>query len=106
MTNTAGGAVIVEAVRTAIGRGHFAKGIFRDLHPNVILGEVYRLVLQRVDLDPGRVAQVITGCVQKAGPQGTNIARNAWLEAGLPIHIPATTLEFQCRSSQQAAHPV
>jgi acetyl-CoA acyltransferase len=94
--------VIVEAVRTPIGRGHPQKGAFRDVHPNALLGAVYRAVVDRADLDPAAVDQVVCGCVQQFGEQSKNIGRNAWLQAGLPEETPATTVDFQCGSSQVA----
>ncbi|WP_236794709.1 thiolase family protein [Amycolatopsis sp. GM8] len=96
--------VIVEAVRTPIGRGHPVKGIFRDLTPHDLLGTVYRAVLDKAGLDAGKVDEVITGCVQQIGEQGVNIARNAWLHAGLPVEVPASTVDTQCGASQQAVN--
>jgi acetyl-CoA acyltransferase len=94
--------VIVEAVRTPIGRGHPQKGAFRDVHPNALLGTVYAAVLERTGLDAAEVDQVVCGCVQQFGEQSKNIGRNAWLQAGLPDGTPATTVDFQCGSSQVA----
>jgi acetyl-CoA acyltransferase len=96
--------VIVEAVRTAIGRGHPEKGYYRDVHPNELLGAVFVDVLERPGVDPGEVEDVVTGCVQQYGEQSTNIGRNAWLQAGLPIETPATTVDRQCGSAQQAVN--
>src|SRR2546429_7873941 len=76
--------VIVEAVRTPIGRGHPEKGWFKDLHPNALLGACYKAVFERSGVDPHEVGDVITGCVQQIGEQSWNIGRNAWLQAGLP----------------------
>ncbi len=94
--------VIVEAARTPIGRGHPEKGDFRDVHPNTLLGATYTAVLERSGLDPAEVDAVHAGCVQQFGEQMLNIGRNAWLQAGLPMETPATTVDAQCGSSQQA----
>jgi acetyl-CoA acetyltransferase family protein len=96
--------VIVEAVRTPIGRGHPEKGYFRDTHPNHLLGTCFAEVLGRTGIDPTEVEDVIAGCVQQFGEQGFNIARNAWLEQGLPIEAAATTVDRQCGSAQQAVN--
>src|SRR3954451_6370344 len=96
--------VIVEAVRTPIGRGHPEKGYYKDTHPNELLGKVYTEVIERAGIDAGQVEDVVTGCVQQFGEQGFNVGRNAWLEAGLPIETPATTLDRQCGSAQQAVN--
>ena len=96
--------VIVEAVRTPVGRGHLEKGYYKDVHPNALLAKVYTEVLDRAGVDPSEVEDVIAGCVQQFGPQGMNIARNAWLEAGLPIEAAATTVDRQCGSAQQAVN--
>jgi acetyl-CoA acyltransferase len=96
--------VIVEAVRTPIGRGHREKGYYRDLHPNVLLGACYKALFERTGIDPLIVDDVISGCVQQIGEQAFNIARNAWLQAGLPIEVPATTVDRQCGSAQQAVN--
>ena len=94
--------VIVEAARTPIGRGHPTKGWFRDLHPNELLGTAYRGVIERAGLDGDVVEEVIAGCVIQVGEQSTNIARTAWLQAGLPASTPASTVDIQCGSAQQA----
>jgi acetyl-CoA acetyltransferase family protein len=96
--------VIVEAVRTPIGRGHAEKGYYRDVHPNELFGAALVEVLRRPGVDAGEVEDVITGCVQQYGEQSTNIGRNAWLQAGLPIETPATTVDRQCGSAQQAVN--
>jgi acetyl-CoA acetyltransferase family protein len=96
--------VIVEAVRTPIGRGSREKGYYRDVHPNELLGRCYTEVIERAGIDPALVEDVITGCVQQYGEQGWNIGRNAWLQAGLPVETPATTLDRQCGSGQQAVN--
>jgi acetyl-CoA acyltransferase len=94
--------VIVEAVRTPIGRGHPAKGIYKDTHPNALLARCYTEVIERAGIPADAVEDVIAGCVQQYGEQGFNVGRNAWLQAGLPIETPATTVDRQCGSAQQA----
>jgi len=96
--------VIVEAVRTPIGRGHKEKGYYKDTHPNDLLGKVYTEVIARAGIPAGEVEDVIAGCVQQFGEQGFNIARNAWLQEGLPIETPGTTVDRQCGSAQQAVN--
>ena len=96
--------VIVEAVRTPIGRGHKEKGYYKDTHPNALLGKCYTEVISRAGIDPSEVEDVIAGCVQQLGEQGFNIARNAWLQEGLPIETPGTTVDRQCGSAQQAVN--
>jgi len=96
--------VIVEAVRTPIGRGHEEKGWFKDTHPNDLLGRCYTELISRTGIDPGEVEDVIAGCVQQFGEQAFNIARNAWLQEGLPIEAAATTVDRQCGSAQQAVN--
>ncbi|CAN5146440.1 thiolase family protein [soil metagenome] len=94
--------VIVEAVRTPVGRGHEEKGYYKDVHPSNLLSKVYSEIIERAGIDGAEVEDVITGCVQQFGEQGFNIGRNAWLEAGLPMETPATTIDRQCGSAQQA----
>jgi acetyl-CoA acetyltransferase family protein len=96
--------VIVEAVRTPIGRGHKEKGYYKDTHPADLLGKTYTEVLNRSGVDPAEVEVVIAGCVQQFGEQAFNIARNAWLQEGLPIEAAATTVDRQCGSAQQAVN--
>jgi len=96
--------VIVEAVRTPIGRGHKEKGYYKDTHPNDLLGKVYTEVISRAGIEAAEVEDVIAGCVQQFGEQGLNIARNAWLQEGLPIETPGTTVDRQCGSAQQAVN--
>ena len=96
--------VIVEAVRTPIGRGHPEKGIYKETHPNELLAKTYTEVIERAGIDASEVEDVITGCVQQVGEQGFNIGRNAWLQAGLPVETPATTVDRQCGSAQQAVN--
>jgi acetyl-CoA acyltransferase len=96
--------VIVEAVRTPVGRGHAEKGYYKDVHPSNLLSKTYSELIERSGVDANEVEDVITGCVQQFGEQGFNIGRNAWLEAGLPMEVPATTLDRQCGSGQQAVN--
>jgi len=96
--------VIVEAVRTPIGRGHPGKGYYKDLHANELLGACFGEVIARAGIDAADVEDVLAGCVQQFGEQSSNVARNAWLQAGLPIQTPATTIDRQCGSAQQAVN--
>jgi acetyl-CoA acyltransferase len=96
--------VIVEAVRTPIGRGHEEKGYYKDTHPSNLLSKTYSEVVERAGIPASEVEDVVTGCVQQFGEQGFNIGRNAWLEAGLPVETPATTIDRQCGSAQQAVN--
>ncbi len=95
---------IIDAVRTPIGRGHKEKGYYKDTHPNVLLGSVQKAVLDRAGVEPAEVDNVMAGCVQQIGEQSLNIGRDAWLQAGLPIEVPATTMDLQCGSSQHATN--
>jgi acetyl-CoA acetyltransferase family protein len=95
---------IVQAVRTPIGRGHPEKGYYKDTHPNDLLGKTYTELLARTGIDASEVEIVLAGCVQQFGEQAFNIARNAWLQEGLPIETSATTLDLQCGSAQQAVN--
>jgi acetyl-CoA acyltransferase len=94
--------VIVGAVRTPIGRGHPEKGYYKDVHPAVLLGRTYTALLERTGVKPADVDNVIAGCVQQLGEQSMNIARNAWLQEGLPQETAAQTLDMQCGSGQVA----
>jgi acetyl-CoA acyltransferase len=94
-------AVIVEAVRTAVGK---KDGKLAGWHPVDLLAEVLTAAVERSGIDPSIVDDNITGCVSQTGEQAINIARNAWLAAGLPEEVPAVTIDRQCGSSQQAAH--
>ncbi|MEE2058874.1 steroid 3-ketoacyl-CoA thiolase [Rhodococcus artemisiae] len=93
--------VIVEAARTPIGkRGGWLSG----LHAAEILGAAQSGLIERAGIDPALVEQVIGGCVTQAGAQSNNITRTAWLHAGLPWQVGATTIDCQCGSAQQANH--
>jgi acetyl-CoA acyltransferase len=93
--------VIVEAVRTPIGRRN---GALKDVHPVVLAAMTLRELMQRAKVDPALVEDVVMGCVSQVGEQSINIARNAVLQAGFPIEVPATTVDRQCGSGQQAIH--
>src|SRR5215203_6028852 len=93
--------VIVDAVRTPIGR---RGGGLSSVHPAELLGVVQQAVIERTGIDPGAVGQVIGGCVSQVGEQSFNVTRTAWLAAGLPMSTPATTIDTQCGSSQQATN--
>src|SRR5919202_13505 len=96
--------VIVEAVRTPIGRGHPEKGYYKDTHPNELLGKCYSEAIKRAGIEPTEVEDVITGCVQQYGEQMFNVGRNAWLQEGPPVEPPAPTVDRQCGSAQQAVN--
>jgi len=96
--------VIVEAVRTPIGRGHPEKGYYREIHPNDLLGRTFTEVIERAGIPADAVEDVIGGCVQQIGEQSFNVTRNAWLQAGLPMETPSSTVDRQCGSAQQAAN--
>jgi acetyl-CoA C-acetyltransferase len=91
--------VIVEAVRTPIGR---RKGGLAGLHPADLLGAVQRAAVERAGIDPAAIGQIVGGCVSQVAEQSFNIARTAWLSQGLPMTVAATTIDSQCGSSQQA----
>ena len=93
--------VIVEAVRTPIGRRN---GGLSTMHSLDLLGAVQRDLFIRTGVDPLEVGQVVGGCVGQTGMQAMNVTRNAWLAAGLPIEVAATTVDSQCGSSQQATN--
>ena len=94
-----GEAVIVEAVRTPIGKRN---GWLSGVHAAELLGAVQVEVIKRAGIDASLVEQVVGGCVTQAGEQGLNVTRTAWLAAGLPFETAATTIDTQCGSSQQA----
>ena len=94
-------AVIVEAVRTATGKGK-PGGALSGVHPVDLFALTLRALVDRVGLDPAAVEDVIGGCVTQAGEQAMNLARQAVLGAGFPEHVPATTIDRQCGSSLQA----
>ncbi|SIS89661.1 thiolase family protein [Alicyclobacillus vulcanalis] len=94
-------AVIVDAIRTPIGRRN---GSLKDVHPVDLLGHVLKAIVERNQLPPEAVDDVIAGCLTQIGDQSVNIARNAWLAAGLPESVPGCTIDRQCGSSLQALH--
>jgi acetyl-CoA C-acetyltransferase len=96
-----GSPVLVEAVRTPIGK---RGGQLSGLHATELLGAAQRGLVDRADLDPRLVEQVVGGCVTQAGEQSNNVTRTAWLAAGLPWQTGAQTVDCQCGSAQQAAH--
>ncbi len=98
-----GSPVIVEAVRTPIGK---RGGVLAGLHAAELLGAAQRALVQRAGIDPGSVEQVLGGCVTQAGEQANNVTRTAWLHAGLPYQTGCLTLDAQCVSAQQAVHLV
>jgi acetyl-CoA acyltransferase len=104
MTQAGREVVIVDAVRTPIGRGHPEKGYYKAVHPAELLGRTYAELIARAGISALVVEDVIAGCVQQFGEQGVNIARSAWLQEGLPIETPATTIDRQCGSAQQAVN--
>ena len=93
--------VIVEAVRTPVGR---RGGGLSSVHPADLLATAQAALVERSGIDPRDIGQVVTGCVSKVGEQGFNIGRTAWLAAGLPLSVAATTIDTQCGSSQQATN--
>jgi acetyl-CoA acyltransferase len=93
--------VIVDVVRTTFGK---RGGALANWHPTDLLGFALTSLMDRTGVDPERIDDVIGGCVSQVGEQSTNIARNGWVAAGLPQSVPATTVDRQCGSSQQAVH--
>ncbi|MFC6882793.1 MULTISPECIES: acetyl-CoA C-acetyltransferase [Actinomadura] len=94
-------AYIVGAVRTPVGT---KKGALKDVHPADLGAHVLKELVNRTGVDPSAVEDVIMGCVMQVGPQSLDIARTAWLSAGLPENVPGVTIDRQCGSSQQAIH--
>jgi acetyl-CoA C-acetyltransferase len=94
-------AYIVGAVRSPVGKRN---GGLSGVHPVDLAAHVLRELIARTNVDPGAVEDVIMGCVSQVGPQAIDIARNAWLSAGLPESVPGVTIDRQCGSSQQAVH--
>jgi acetyl-CoA acyltransferase len=94
-------AVIVDTLRTAFGKRN---GALAHWHPTDLLGYALRHLLERNEVDPEIIDDVVGGCITQSGEQGTNVTRNAWVAAGLPWRVPATTIDRQCGSSQQAVH--
>ena len=96
-------AVIVDAVRSPMGRGK-AGGALSSVHPSDLLAAILKGLVARNGIDPGEVDDVIVGCVSQVGEQSATPGRMAWLSAGFPAHVPATTIDRKCGSSQQAVH--
>ena len=96
-------AFIIDAVRTPMARGK-AGGALSGLHATDLLQPVLRALIERNHLDPGTVDDVIAGCVSQVGEQSAGVGRFAWLAAGYPDHVPSTTIDRKCGSSQQAVH--
>ena len=94
-------AYIVDAVRTPVGR---RGGSLAGMHSADLGGHVLRALMDRTGIDPGAVDDVIMGCCDTIGSQAGDVARTAWLVAGLPDHVPGVTIDRQCGSSQQAVH--
>jgi acetyl-CoA acyltransferase len=94
-------AVVVDTVRTTLGK---RGGALANWHPADLLGFALTTILDRTGVDPERIDDVVGGCVTQVGEQSTNVTRNAWVAAGLPQSVPATTVDRQCGSSQQAMH--
>lgn len=92
---------IIEATRTPVGKRN---GALKDVHPVTLAAGVLREAARRAKLDPAVIEDVIMGCVSQVNEQGFNVARNAMLLAGFPIEVPATTVDRQCGSAQQAVH--
>ena len=97
--NSGNDVVVVEAVRSPIGRRN---GSMATFHSADLLGTIMKTLVERSSLDPELVDQVIGGCIGQVGQQAFNVTRTAWLTAGLPQSVPATTVDSQCGSSQQA----
>jgi acetyl-CoA acetyltransferase family protein len=95
-------ALIVEALRTPMGKAHPDRGWYRGTHPNELLGAVYDALLASTGLSPSAVEDLVIGCTAPFGEQSRNVARNAWLQAGYPAEVPATVLDRRCGSAQTA----
>lgn len=96
-------AVIVDAIRSPTGRAK-AGGAFVDMHPTELLAQILRGIVTRNGIDAGTVDDVMIGCVSQVSEQSATPGRVAWLAAGLPAHVPSTTIDRKCGSSQQAVH--
>jgi len=94
-------AYLVDAVRTPVGKRN---GSLAGIHPADLGAVTLNALMDRTGIDPGAVEDVVMGCLDAIGPQAGDIARTAWLAAGLPEHVPGTTVDRQCGSSQQAVH--
>src|ERR1700749_1491619 len=94
-------AYIIDTVRTAVGK---RGGGLSQIHPADLGAHTLAALVDRTGVDPGAIEDVVMGCLDTIGPQAGDIARTAWLAAGLPEHVPGTTVDRQCGSSQQAVH--
>jgi acetyl-CoA C-acetyltransferase len=94
-------AYIIDAARTPVGR---RGGVLSQIHPADLGAHVIKALVERNDIDPLVVEDVIFGCIDTIGPQAGDIARTCWLAAGYPDDVPGTTIDRQCGSSQQAVH--
>jgi len=94
-------AYIIDAVRTPVGK---KKGSLAGVHPADLGAHVIKALIERTGVDPGAIDDVVFGAVDTIGPLAGDIARTCWLVAGLPDHVPGTTVDRQCGSSQQAVH--
>jgi acetyl-CoA C-acetyltransferase len=94
-------AYIIDTVRTPVGK---RGGSLSQVHPADLGAHTLAALVDRTGIDPGAVEDVVMGCLDTIGPQAGDIARTAWLAAGLPEHVPGTTVDRQCGSSQQAVH--
>src|SRR6187431_1766854 len=94
-------AYIIDAVRSPVGRRN---GGLAQIHPADLGAHAIGALMDRVDVDPAAIDDVVFGCVDTIGPQAGDIARTCWLVAGLPDEVPGTTVDRQCGSSQQAVH--
>jgi acetyl-CoA acyltransferase len=101
VSSTERDAVIVDVMRTTMGK---RGGALSNWHPVDLLAFALTTLVDRTGVDPETVDDVIGGCVTQSGEQGTNVTRNGWVAAGLPQSVPATTVDRQCGSSQQAMH--
>jgi acetyl-CoA acetyltransferase family protein len=97
-------ALIIDAVRTPVGRGRIDSGYYKDLHPADLLGRCFTSVLERAGAEPSAVDNIFVGCVIQIAEQSSGIGRIAWLQEGLPETTGATTIDIRCGSSQQAVH--
>lgn len=96
-------ALIIDALRTPTGRGREG-GALADIHPVDLLAQALKTLVERTGIDPGEVDDVLIGCVSQISEQSATPGRMAWLGAGFPAHVPATTIDRKCGSSQQAVH--
>ena len=95
-------AVIIDAVRTPIGRAHKDKGYYRDVRSDDLAAVCLQALVERTGIDPAQIEDVIMGCVMQAGEQSNNIGRNAVMASKLPESVPATSIDRQCGSAQTA----